>query len=606
MIRRNRIIKRQGALPPWIEVQNSVDAAINAFRATLQTTYTNHLARTVISTRPLNPPPDLATVPARDEAWEARERKFHEENVRQINDLVRRLNTMAPSVARRMPTLLESELDRLRGEKLQSDVWAEVKRRAEEAEARLKSPPPSSLPFLLDRESLQSLRTATRRSLYTIAKPVTSILGKGRSGGFRGDSTSSNGEASDVSNEHPAHSPSSIGLLLAFGAGFLAIAVYRRPIKQDAPKDWNVIPIHINRHPLVIARSPNEPKQSRLGVIQKYVIEPFLTMLRFFHLAFLFGPVILTLPMLLVGHHQHPRRPGKPVDEGEETWGAVWWYSFLVGQMERAGPSFIKLGQWAASRADLFPAALCDRMSKLHSSNKPHSFTHTKRVIEKAFGLRFDDIFEVFAQEPIGCGAIAQVYKATLHPSVVGGPTRTGPRVPNTDDDDLPSTAVAIKVLHPNARQTIRRDIAIMSSFAKILNAFPGMQWLSLPEEVAVFGEMMNSQLDLRIEAANLDHFERNFAKRGRTVTFPKPFRLGLDTTGHERQESREVLIEEFEDALPLKHFLRNGGGPYDDKIAEIGLDAFLVRAHPLSVGRLLMTQEMLLLDNWTHGDLHP
>jgi aarF domain-containing kinase len=36
--------------------------------------------------------------------------------------------------------------------------------------------------------------------------------------------------------------------------------------------------------------------------------------------------------------------------------------------------------------------------------------------------------------------------------------------------------------------------------------------------------------------------------------------------------------MEEFEDALPLKYFLRNGGGPYDDRIANIGLDAFLVR----------------------------
>jgi aarF domain-containing kinase len=46
---------------------------------------------------------------------------------------------------------------------------------------------------------------------------------------------------------------------------------------------------------------------------------------------------------------------------------------------------------------------------------------------------------------------------------------------------------------------------------------------------------------------------------------------------GAQREESREVLMEEFEDALPLKYFLKNGGGPYDDRIASIGLDAFLV-----------------------------
>jgi len=116
-----------------------------------------------------------------------------------------------------------------------------------------------------------------------------------------------------------------------------------------------------------------------------------------------------------------------------------------------------------------------------------------------------------------------------------------------------------------------------MNIFAQALNALPGMEWLSLPDEVAVFGEMMNSQLDLRVEAANLDQFDRNFRTRGRNITFPHPIKLGQVEDGQTRTESREVLMEEFEDALPLKYFLRQGGGPFDEKIATIGLDAFLV-----------------------------
>ncbi len=149
--------------------------------------------------------------------------------------------------------------------------------------------------------------------------------------------------------------------------------------------------------------------------------------------------------------------------------------------------------------------------------------------------------------------------------------------------EEAPSTSVAIKVLHPRVHKTIRRDIAIMSVFANVINALPGMQWFSLPDEVAVFGEMMNSQLDLRVESANLERFERNFKKRGRAVTFPRPIHLG-DSQQSERDEAREVMVEEFEDALPLKWFLRNGGGPYDDKIANIGLDAFLVSSIPMRV----------------------
>jgi aarF domain-containing kinase len=106
-----------------------------------------------------------------------------------------------------------------------------------------------------------------------------------------------------------------------------------------------------------------------------------------------------------------------------------------------------------------------------------------------------------------------------------------------------------------------------MGFFARILNTFPGMEWLSFPQEVEVFGGMMQSQLDLTCEARNLLRFEDNFRHRT-VVSFPRPL---MDYT------SRRVLVEEYEDAVPLKAFLREGGGPYDYRIASLGLDAFLV-----------------------------
>lgn len=97
-----------------------------------------------------------------------------------------------------------------------------------------------------------------------------------------------------------------------------------------------------------------------------------------------------------------------------------------------------------------------------------------------------------------------------------------------------------------------------------------------------VFGKMMNEQLDLRIEADNLLEFERKFGKRKLPVTFPRPLKVW---------STRDLLVEEYENALPLETFMRNGGGPYNDILAEVGLDAFL---------------NMLLLDNFVHSDLHP
>lgn len=233
----------------------------------------------------------------------------------------------------------------------------------------------------------------------------------------------------------------------------------------------------------------------------------------------------------------------------------------------------------------MFPAALCARFGRLHSNGKPHSLAHTKRVLEKAFRRPFSEIFVDFDEKPLGIGAVAQVYKATLNPNLL--PTsyldpkhsddpdlisRLHSKITSPHDEraaDVPSTAVAIKILHPRVDRMIRRDLKIMGFFAGALNLLPGAEWLSFPEEVAVFGALMRSQLDLTVEAANLDRFENNFSHR-KTVSFPRPLDDYTNPT---------VLVEEHEDALPLRAFLREGGGPFDTRIADIGLDAFLVRA---------------------------
>lgn len=235
-------------------------------------------------------------------------------------------------------------------------------------------------------------------------------------------------------------------------------------------------------------------------------------------------------------------------------------------------------------------------MSSLHSNAPAHSLEETKRTIVKAFdGRPFHDIFEEFQEEPLGVGAIAQVYKAKLRADLAV-PGASDPEDPpnirqrvrkNVDvlvkstPHRVPSSYVAIKVLHPKVERIVRRDLQIMSFFASVLNAIPTIEWLSLPDEVVQFGEMMRLQLDLRIESANLSMFRKNFKDRT-TAWFPYPY---SDYT------TRQVLVEEFAQGIPLSHFLEDGGGIFQQEIADEGLDAFL---------------HMLLIDNFVHADLHP
>ena len=236
-------------------------------------------------------------------------------------------------------------------------------------------------------------------------------------------------------------------------------------------------------------------------------------------------------------------------------------------------------------------------MSSLHSNAPAHSLAVTKKTIVKAFGGRsFDEIFEEFQEKPLGVGAIAQVYKAKLRADLAApgdddidpDPRNLRQRVRKNVDvlvkstpQRVPSSYVAIKVLHPKVERIVRRDLRIMSFFALVLNVIPTIEWLSLPDEVLQFGEMMRLQLDLRIEAANLTMFRKKFKDRT-TAWFPYPYAS---------YTTRQVLVEEFAQGIPLAAFLEDGGGVFQQEIADEGLDAFL---------------HMLLIDNFVHADLHP
>ncbi|KAK9324346.1 ABC1 family-domain-containing protein [Lipomyces orientalis] len=318
-------------------------------------------------------------------------------------------------------------------------------------------------------------------------------------------------------------------------------------------------------------RIPENSVLKRIYLVVDSIFDTLGTCLRFLHLVIIFVPVIAGSPAILCGH--------KVSTSDNETTGALWWYKLLIKHMERAGPTFIKLGQWAASRTDIFPKMMCVEMSKLHSHVKQHSLAVTKRAIVEAFhGERFENIFEEFIEKPLGIGAIAQVYRAKLSPAILQN-------VPPKDRDNA---WVAVKVLHPGVENRVYRDLQIMKFFAAALNLIPTIEWLSLPDEVEKFGEMMRQQLDLRIESTNLAIFQQNFAHRD-GIHFPVSYSALLPN-----MNSRRVLIEEYVPAIPMGKILQlpsEGRVQMEEEIADMGLNAFL---------------NMLLIDNFVHADLHP
>lgn len=274
------------------------------------------------------------------------------------------------------------------------------------------------------------------------------------------------------------------------------------------------------------------------------------------------------------------------------------WLRLLLKATETSGPTYIKLGQWASTRRDLFSEAFCAQFSKLHVRVTPHPWTHTEHFLQQAFGEDWGRVLCFENQEPVGSGCVAQVYKARANPAFletnsiqrlgtasslqpsseageVGGlrelfghlgkgwrpqgsladqsflerlllpksdlvgskavvSQSSGPAHPLEPDHIIP---VAVKVLHPGLLSQVQMDLLLMKMGSRALALLPGIKWLSLPEIVEEFEKLMVQQIDLRYEARNLEHFQCNFLNVN-SVRFPTPLRPFV---------TRDVLVETYE-----------------------------------------------------------
>ncbi|KAK1391721.1 putative serine/threonine-protein kinase abkC [Heracleum sosnowskyi] len=245
------------------------------------------------------------------------------------------------------------------------------------------------------------------------------------------------------------------------------------------------------------------------------------------------------------------------------------WLRLVHLTLEKAGPAFIKWGQWAATRPDLFPSDMCTELAELQTNAPAHGYDYTKRTIERAFGRKIPEIFEKFEEKPIASGSIAQVHRATLKFRYPGQRSRP--------------ILVAVKVRHPGVGEAIRRDFMLINFFVKFSKAVPTLKWLRLDESMQQFAVFMMSQVDLAREAANLSRFTYNF-RRWKDVSFPKP----LYPLVHPA-----VLVETYEHGNNILHYVDDVDvqEPIKSGLAHIGTHVLL---------------KMLLVDNFIHADMHP
>ena len=85
-----------------------------------------------------------------------------------------------------------------------------------------------------------------------------------------------------------------------------------------------------------------------------------------------------------------------------------------IRTLELAGPAFMKWGQWAATRADMFPPDMCRALESLQSRAPAHPLRFTRDAIQRSLGAPIADLFDDFEDVPVASGSIGQVHRARL------------------------------------------------------------------------------------------------------------------------------------------------------------------------------------------------
>ena len=190
--------------------------------------------------------------------------------------------------------------------------------------------------------------------------------------------------------------------------------------------------------------------------------------------------------------------------------------------LEKAGGTFVKLGQQLAMRVDLLPWAYCVELSKMLDRMIPFPVEQALQAVERTIKRPWQEVFEVFDPKPVGSASLACVYQAIL---------KDGKKV-------------VVKVQRPGIRELFMADLQVldwMAGLGEFLTVIrPGFTQKLRIELRSVLME----ELDFRQEGRFQDIYRRNARTAGwKFFTAPKVF---FEFSGE------EVLVQEFVSGLWL------------------------------------------------------
>lgn len=188
-------------------------------------------------------------------------------------------------------------------------------------------------------------------------------------------------------------------------------------------------------------------------------------------------------------------------DEIAEEAGAAAPAEELARDLERLGPTFIKLGQLLSTRADLMPGPYLEALERLQDQIEPFPFEEVERIVSGELGVRISKAFSDFDPTPLAAASLSQVHRAYM---------RDG-------------RAVVVKVQRPNIRDLIVGDLESLGEIAHFLDLHTELgKRYEFDNMLVNLRKSILRELDFTIEANNLHTIAQNLAEFDNLV-IPRP-----------------------------------------------------------------------------------
>jgi predicted unusual protein kinase regulating ubiquinone biosynthesis (AarF/ABC1/UbiB family) len=233
----------------------------------------------------------------------------------------------------------------------------------------------------------------------------------------------------------------------------------------------------------------------------------------------------------------------------------------LADDLEKLGPTFVKLGQLLSTRVELLPRAYLEALARLQDKVEPFPFDEVEKIVTSELGVRMSKAFSDFEVKPMAAASLGQVHKARL---------RDGRQV-------------AVKVQRPGIRDAMLEDLDALEEIAEFLdNHTAAGKRYEFCQMLDQFRKSLLRELDYRQEASNLTTIGLNL-REFEHIIVPEPI---SDYSTSRVLTMQYVHGKKITDLNPLARMEFDGNA-----LAEELFRAYL---------------QQILIDGFFHADPHP